>query len=618
MSNNALSLWDITHIAQRRAESLGVPITFDEHCDQPYYSLTEGIVFPRPSLPASEREMIVMRGSWIHEPLHVLRKISIKIFQSYPKNDPSLTDEFMYVWNMIEDDSMERTHAAIYEGDAQDLSTMYYLIAKENLAKYKEAAAKEGGELTLDADTTKMLALQTMLLLSRSDWDKKIDLIVTDYLEAIPTDSAALALKLEEEGYIDLMRKAVSQHQVHDLARELYNRVWPKSSELPPPPPEEAPDTGDEESKEGGSGEPPPPESGENQEDTKPPETAEVTELIDKIEGEEESRAVPVPTVIHWKDVMNSDKSGLDLEVPSTIDYTDKNKEGSWVPSRPSDREIINLEDDTHPYKHKEADQYLKGADICNSIGHQIRRNLQILTKSKVKSERKTGKVHNKNLFRLAAPQVGTGDWNSRIFKTRKKGLSLDACVTVLVDWSGSMGGEKRIIAAQAALALLHTFDKALSIPVEVLMFASRSRRMNFGIVKSYNSRTYTDHQIVQRISAFTPYAAGNQDADALLWAHSRLIKQKASRKILIVLSDGSPSMCARDNDGHMQDPEAGLRTVTKELRKKGSKIDLYGIGIQDKNVLRFYGDKAQVVNKLSELPTVLLTTIKQGVLSNG
>jgi len=618
MSNSTLSLWDITLIAQRRAESLGVPITFDEQCEQPYYSLTNGIVFPRPSLPVSERELVVMRGSWIHEPLHVLRTTSIKIFRSYPKDDPSLTDEFMYVWNMIEDDSMERAHAAVYEGDAQDLSSMYYLIAKENLNKYKEVAEKEGGELQLDADTTKMLALQTLLLISRTDWDKKVDLIVTEYLEAIPADSAELALHLEEEGYIDLMRKAVSQHQVHDLARELYNRVWPKSSELPPPPPEETPDTGDEEPKENESGESPPPEPNENQEGNTTPQTPEVTEIVDKIDAKEESIEAPVPFAIHWEDLKNNDESGLDLEVPSTIDYTGKDKAGSWVPCEPSKRNIIHLDDDTHPYKERDTDSYLKGANLCNSLGNQIRRNLQILTKSKLKAERKTGKVHNKNLFRLTAPQVGTGDWNSRIFKTRKKGLDLNCCVTILVDWSGSMGGEKRVIAAQASLALLHTFDKALNIPVEILMFAARSRQMNFGIVKSYNSRAYTDHQIVRRMNGFTPFAAGNQDADALLWAHSRLVKQKASRKILIVLSDGSPSVSSRGNAGDYQDPDAGLQLVTQELRKKSSKIDLYGIGIQDKNVLRFYGDKAQVVKKLSDLPEVLLTTIKQGVLSNG
>ena len=279
MRNSNLSLWDITLIAQRRAESLGVPITFDEHCDTPYYSLRKGIVFPRPSLPVSQRDLIMLRGAWIHEPLHVLRKTSIKIFQSYPKNDPSLTEEFMYVWNMIEDDSMERAHAAIYKGDAEDLSSMYYLICKENLTKYKEAAEKAGGELILDADTTKMLALQTMLLLSRNDWDKKIDLILTDYLKAIPTESAELALKLEEEGYIDLMRKAVSQHQVHDLSRKLYNRVWPKSSELPPPPPKEVPAPNEEGNKENGSGEPSPAEANENQEGNSVPKTPEVSEL---------------------------------------------------------------------------------------------------------------------------------------------------------------------------------------------------------------------------------------------------------------------------------------------------------------------------------------------------
>jgi len=186
--------------------------------------------------------------------------------------------------------------------------------------------------------------------------------------------------------------------------------------------------------------------------------------------------------------------------------------------------------------------------------------------------------------------------------------MALDTAVTVLVDWSGSMSGTKKEVAAQSAQRLLKVFDKALHIPVEVLCFGTKSNAFNVGVVKAFNDKNYTQEAIAKRFKTMSSFASGNQDADAILVAHSRLRKRKEKRKILLVLSDGSPSAAY-----HYGDAESGLRYVVNEIKKHTS-TELYGIGIKDSAVTRFYGDNAKVVNNLNELNAVVLETIKRGV----
>jgi cobalamin biosynthesis protein CobT len=102
------------------------------------------------------------------------------------------------------------------------------------------------------------------------------------------------------------------------------------------------------------------------------------------------------------------------------------------------------------------------------------------------------------------------------------------------------------------------------------------------------------------------PSLCNNDDGAAIMWAHSRLIRNKAKRKIMIVLSDGSPAC-------QQADAMPFTQKVVKEIEQK-SPVELYGIGIMDDNVRRIYRDW-KVIRDASELETALLSVVKDKII---
>jgi len=72
---------------------------------------------------------------------------------------------------------------------------------------------------------------------------------------------------------------------------------------------------------------------------------------------------------------------------------------------------------------------------------------------------------------------------------------------------------------------------------------------------------------------------------DAIAYASARLLQRKEHRKVLLVLSDGSP--CGRDHKG---DIRTYTKNVIRDAELRG--VDVYGVGIMDMNVRKFYKKK--------------------------
>jgi len=103
-----------------------------------------------------------------------------------------------------------------------------------------------------------------------------------------------------------------------------------------------------------------------------------------------------------------------------------------------------------------------------------------------------------------------------------------------------------------------------------------------------------------------------NADGDFLLWAYGELMKQKAQRRILFVLSDGQPA--ATDNHGNW-DIDAYTKKVATDITKTGL-IEIYGIGIEDETVEHFYKDHCVIKNS-NELEEKLLTVLRNKIISH-
>jgi cobaltochelatase CobT len=184
------------------------------------------------------------------------------------------------------------------------------------------------------------------------------------------------------------------------------------------------------------------------------------------------------------------------------------------------------------------------------------------------------------------------------IFKAERKIADVDAAVTLLIDCSGSMKAHVNFLSL-----LIDTLGRALDmagIDTEILGFSTRS--WNGGRAQKDWQRAgrpalpgrlnEIQHLIFK--ASHEPWRRGRQgltalrkldlfregiDGEALQWAAQRLGALAASRKILVVISDGCPmdSATHQSNDHHYLD--AHLRAVIADLESQGA-IELFGLGV--------------------------------------
>jgi len=195
------------------------------------------------------------------------------------------------------------------------------------------------------------------------------------------------------------------------------------------------------------------------------------------------------------------------------------------------------------------------------------------------------------------------------VFKARSERNELDTAVCMLIDMSGSMTcGDRIRTAMDAAIALSQALEKT-SASYEVLGFNSKSRPpsgayggrydasrwepLDLYVFKDFRERLF-DAQAA--LGSIVNHVGGNNvDGESVLWAYERLKKQPQRRKILLVLSDGSPSFHTSD----YRWPKRHLTSVIERL--KSENVDLVGIGIGDHAVEEFY-PRHVVLHDLSDL----------------
>jgi cobalamin biosynthesis protein CobT len=233
----------------------------------------------------------------------------------------------------------------------------------------------------------------------------------------------------------------------------------------------------------------------------------------------------------------------------------------------------------------------------------------------------RSGKLHAPSLYR-----VSQGD--PRVFSQKQEHTSKDTAVSLLIDNSGSMMGEKCTLSMTAGYALASTLER-VKIANEVLGFTTgnyysvpdtlykamqedykksgieydRSLPLEIPIYKSFEERMATA-PIKRRFAHMRKYQggmSGNIDGESIQIAAERLLRRTEKRKVMIVMSDGRPAGANRC--------EEHLSTVIASLTKIG--VECIGIGIQDSNVRRFY-PRYTVLNDLQSLPGQVMKELKQ------
>ncbi|MFZ9168885.1 MAG: cobaltochelatase CobT-related protein [Ilumatobacteraceae bacterium] len=245
---------------------------------------------------------------------------------------------------------------------------------------------------------------------------------------------------------------------------------------------------------------------------------------------------------------------------------------------------------------------------------------------------------------------VGIMSGNDLIFKRKSDGDDLNAAVTILIDLSGSMDGDKVHVAGQSTIALCEAFAST-GVPLEVLghfthglpyeMRVQIARELdefvqdadgNYVIGEDGNRVRNTKTHRYDRTDAVTmtvfksfdepmtqarsalgliPHmtSGANADADAIMYAATRLLEQKNDRRIMLVMADGYP---AWHSSGGKKANYRRTRDAVQWAESKG--IKCVGIGIQSDAVQQFF-PRNVVLQSVDQLGKTVLDQVARLVL---
>lgn len=195
---------------------------------------------------------------------------------------------------------------------------------------------------------------------------------------------------------------------------------------------------------------------------------------------------------------------------------------------------------------------------------------------------------------------------NPNIFVKKSYAPGVNSSLTWLIDNSGSMGKNKTISACVSAAMILQ-LSTAFNIPLEILGF---TEALNYGpincVYKSFD-KPCSIEILFERMASSQRYKIQNSDGDSILWAWHRTLRSKSKRKLLTVISDGSP---AADKSGDIY----GYTKDVVRMIEQDKRVEIYGVGVEDNAVQRIYTN-FELIEDASDLEDAMLKLFKQYIL---
>jgi cobalamin biosynthesis protein CobT len=115
---------------------------------------------------------------------------------------------------------------------------------------------------------------------------------------------------------------------------------------------------------------------------------------------------------------------------------------------------------------------------------------------------------------------------------------------------------------------------------------------------------------LIHNFSTVGRYLADNVDGESIAYGYGRIKKRKEKRKLMIVLSDGSP--CGGHSRGDIQQyTQDVIRSI------ESSPIELLGVGIMYDAVKHYYKRWA-TIDSASDIQSGLLSIISNNIIREG
>jgi len=249
-----------------------------------------------------------------------------------------------------------------------------------------------------------------------------------------------------------------------------------------------------------------------------------------------------------------------------------------------------------------------------NTMKTKLKRSLLAKKQRDWDPGREVGRLDSK---RLVSAYTGS----RTVFKQRIDREEEDTAVTILVDLSGSMYGRKADVANDCVVALSECLAGS-GITFNVVGFCNR--RWNYDVGYGYHRPEpldtvfFKDFDTPLRIARssigqITKAVGGNNsDYDFIVNAVNALTKRQEQRKVLFVLSDGSP---VNSGDASTSELIRHCKIATQDAKKKG--VECIGIGICDSSVARIYSDNV-VVNNVNDLSSAVFNKLTKLLVDGG
>lgn len=598
MFETALDHYAIRKRVTVYCESHGYRVQFLEEGDQPRAD-SRGTIYITSPLPAwTEEQLLEWEWSVYHEighqvpemrdifPLMTEKKISCGV------KDPELLPALL---NILDDYRQERHDHGVYLGRDKVLS--------KGLAQYmKLKSVPESKKWDMTKFSDKMLRIDSAygaINKVRSSWQKDVIGLDDQYMEHFTPQQKEWADKIVSD-YSEEIDNLQTAEDVYDLTKRIIDEVF----KLDPEEEEKKAQEQTKQQKAGGQG-------GQGEGEGQCPTNG------DGEGGDEEGQAQGAQgkygkgdkkreqdAYVKYEDIAMHYETGDGPSYHSlTIDYSNYGHyDGDYVPSL--ENRIYDFANKSGvPNQQEHYKSQVMNLDLSNGLANVLRRELQVRSQATKIYGQKSGKVSNKSVHRVTMRD--SGEYQRKIFKKKIENNILDTAVTVLCDFSGSMGGSKIAHAIGSALMLNDSLDK-IGVPVAIEGFTTCHVGSELYIFKEHNKRVSHD-KLLSYMCRATYNMAGNADGEAILWSYDRLRHQKNKRKLLIVLSDGQPA------GGNIGDIYGFTKEVVKQIEEKKD-VEIYGIGIQSNAVNNIYKHR-RVIRNTSDLEPAILNVIRNYIL---
>lgn len=230
-------------------------------------------------------------------------------------------------------------------------------------------------------------------------------------------------------------------------------------------------------------------------------------------------------------------------------------------------------------------DEQHKALAETTGLRYRLQGMLQA-TRMRDTSPSRHGRLCPSNLYRVFVD-------NPKIFRSNSPTPAVNTALHLLVDCSGSMVGKPIRHARQACFAIASALKAVPGVNLGVTTFPVQGETYSVTPVLEHGRPFHRNFMF--ETTGSTPLT------EALLWATQELCKQPEPRKILILVTDGSP-----DNPV----------TCKQAIAEASCFIEIYGLGIWDESIKKLLPDSSAIIYYLSDLSSALFNILQNTLIS--